>query len=284
MNEDKNQASRPTSSGEAGRPGSVSANRAYARPQKPVQGVPKPLSQDPLPQELAPRRVSLDQGADRQQTGQVRPVQKPVYSEEAEKFQTQRLTPSGLDHGGTDQGNHEQVSRAQNRDGARPQAAKPAQTRPIPEKLVSDETRRQIPVNVPVSDETIKVSSDTEAASLRYKTAKNDAPAVVVSARNRNAADMDTIFRKEARMTEIPGSRSYPSFFYRLKRRGPAKQYRLKGYANKEYVKQRRKSQQRIQNRANTFFWVIIVILLLILFYWIDPIDKIQEITHLMGM
>lgn len=255
-------------------------------------------------------------------TTRVRPVSAPSFPSEDEKFQTQNIetvhfgraeadrkypasTPSNpqaksqsnqqssqqfssqsnsQSYPQVDPQTNSQVS-SQMKPQMKPQAKPQMDPQAKPQmKPLLDETKRQTPVKVPVSDQTIKVSSDTEARSLRGAPQGKSAQPVVVSARNRNAADMDTIFRKEARMTEIPGSRSYPSIFYRLKRRGPAKQYRLKGYANKEYVKQRRKHQQKIQNRANIFFWVVIAILLLVVFYWIDPIDKVQEIMHLIGM
>ncbi len=265
----------PTPSAKQGRAPVASGNQEFARPRKPVYKNPTNLEPQndadlkPATSKPVSRPVSNDA------TTRVRPVSAPSFPNEDEKFQTQNIE--------TVQSNS-QVSSQMN-----PQAKQQAKPQMEPQakpqmKPLSDETKRQTPVKVPVSDQTIKVSSDTEARSLRGAPQGKSVQPVVVSARNRNAADMDTIFRKEARMTEIPGSRSYPSIFYRLKRRGPAKQYRLKGYANKEYVKQRRKHQQKIQKCANIFFWVVIAILLLIVFYWIDPIDKVQEIMHLIGM
>lgn len=149
-------------------------------------------------------------------------------------------------------------------------------------KPVTDETRRQTPVKPLKQAETVKVSADVPAGNLSG--GKRGETPVKVSSRNRNAAEMESIFRKEARFTEIPGGRSYPGFLFRLKRNGPSKLYRLKGYANQEYVKQQRKHSQKLFKRANIFFWIVVFILFLIIFYWLDPIDKIQEIMHLFGM
>ncbi len=143
------------------------------------------------------------------------------------------------------------------------------------------ETKRQQALKPPQKVQTVKVSSDAEVPHRGTPQAKQG---VKVAARNRRAAEMESIFRHEARMTELPRSRYYISPFYRLKRHGPSKVYRLKGYANREYVKQKRKQDRKRMKRANLIFWIIIIVLLLILFYWLNPIDKIQELMHLFGM
>ncbi len=224
---------------------------------------PRPERPSPKPSNEAEQMSQTARRPERQaveQTGAVRPITRATRETPQQISSTQRLRPL--------------------RDPNDPETQ-----RPKPISRVPDETRRQIPIKLDNEPEVVKVTSDTEAPSLNFgRRPNNDKQQVKVSAQNRNAASMAPIFRKEARMTEIPGSRSYPSFLYRISRRGPSKHYRLKGYANKEYVKQRRRHAQKIQNRANMFFWVIIVILFLIFFYWLDPIDRIQELMHLVGM
>lgn len=146
---------------------------------------------------------------------------------------------------------------------------------------LNDRTKRQHAVKPPEQVQTVKVSSD---AKVPLRGAPKSKQEIKVAARNRQAAEMESIFRHEARMTELPRSRSYFSRIFRLKRNGPAKIYRLKGYANREYVKQRRKRSRRNFKRANLLFWIIVAVIFLVIFYWLNPIDKIQELMHLFGM
>lgn len=144
-----------------------------------------------------------------------------------------------------------------------------------------DATKLQHAVKPPDKVQTVKVSSDAKVPRRAEPKTKQG---IRVAARNRQAAEMESIFRHEARMTELPNSRSYFSRLFRLKRNGPSKIYRLKGFANREYVKQQRKRTQRFYKRLNIIFWILVITGLLIVFYWLNPIDKIQELMHLFGM
>lgn len=236
--------------------------RSFARPQKPVTmrpvsepaGAAKNESRPAAPEAVKPYKPLREPSAPPVPEDGTRRV-KPVSETRPPADGTKRLTT---------------VHQGQ------PQA--PAAGRPA---APGGETKRQDAVKPPEEVSRVKVASD---AKVPFRPRKQDTQGVRIAARNRQAAEMETIFKREARMTELPGSRSYFSYIFRLKRNGPSKVYRLKGYCNREYVKKKRRAERRHIRRANTAFWIVVILLFLVVFYWLDPIDKIQHMLRLFGM
>jgi hypothetical protein len=108
-------------------------------------------------------------------------------------------------------------------------------------------------------------------------------PKITANAASEKASKGENVIKNPARFTEVI-STSKPNFLSKLQRTGPAKRYRLKGYANKAYADQVRQKEKRNKQLLNTGLWILLVIILLIIFYKINPIDKIQKIKHLFGL
>lgn len=70
---------------------------------------------------------------------------------------------------------------------------------------------------------------------------------------------------------------------FTLKRSGPYKIYRLKGYTTTSEVEAMWQSRKRMRIIQRSAILVLFVIILVLLYYWIDPIPKIQEMIRVLG-
>ena len=68
-----------------------------------------------------------------------------------------------------------------------------------------------------------------------------------------------------------------------LKRSGPYKIYRLKGYTTTSEVEEMWHSRKRMRFIQRTSILILFIVLLVLLFYWIAPIPKIQEMISVVG-
>lgn len=80
--------------------------------------------------------------------------------------------------------------------------------------------------------------------------------------------------------TDFPIDRA---FVGRLKRYGPAKVYRLKGYTTVERVKRKQKRDQFRSHRNRTLFWLIVAALLILFLIALDPLPKLRSFLHDIG-
>ena len=97
-------------------------------------------------------------------------------------------------------------------------------------------------------------------------------------------ADNEPVIKNLAKITILNSAKKDIPFFNRFKRKGPNKIYRLKGFANKEYAKQVRKNKQNYIKWANRIFWILLAVTLLIVYYFIDPMERINALKHMLGM
>lgn len=95
------------------------------------------------------------------------------------------------------------------------------------------------------------------------------------------------VFRKAAQRRGRSKSESdFPinrSFFGRLKRYGPAKVYRLKGYTTVGRVNRKRRTEQSRWRRNRIIFWGIFVIALIVVLIGLDPINRLRGFLHNIG-
>lgn len=98
------------------------------------------------------------------------------------------------------------------------------------------------------------------------------------------AEDNEPVIKNLAKITILNSAKKKVPFYNRFKRKGPNKRYRLKGFANKEYAKQVRKNKQNYIKWANRIFWILLIITLLVVYYFIDPMEKINALKHMLGM
>lgn len=94
----------------------------------------------------------------------------------------------------------------------------------------------------------------------------------------------EPVIKNLAKITILNNASKDIPFFNRFKRKGPNKRYRLKGFANKEYAKQVRKNKQNYIKWANRIFWILLVVILLIVYYFLDPMEKINALKHMLGI
>lgn len=71
--------------------------------------------------------------------------------------------------------------------------------------------------------------------------------------------------------------------FFTLKRQGPHKLYRLKGYTTVAELEKQWKNRRRNQRFVRLLITLIIVIVLVLLYYWINPVPKIREFIRIIG-
>lgn len=69
----------------------------------------------------------------------------------------------------------------------------------------------------------------------------------------------------------------------RMKRYGPAKVYRLKGYTTVGRVKKKRNRDMLKKHRNRLIFTVILAVMLLVLFFALDPIPTIKQFLFDIG-
>ncbi len=94
----------------------------------------------------------------------------------------------------------------------------------------------------------------------------------------------EPVIKNLAKITILNNASKDIPFFNRFKRKGPNKRYRLKGFANKEYAKQVRKNKQNYIKWANRIFWILLVVILLVVYYFLDPMEKINALKHMLGI
>lgn len=246
--------------------------RSFARPQKPVRMKPRDFATVPRRPNEADR--AMQDNAVR--APKVKPAARPL-NDKAEE--TKAVRPANVSV--PDETRHVRVREPHIEEHA---PADETKRQPLVRSMKPADQGKGVLFDPPASEKTRRQPLASFLSPKKEGKAESADKNVKVAARNRQAAEMESIFRKDARITELPQSRSYFSFFSRLKRNGPSKRYRLKGYANREYVKQKRKRNRRIMRRANIIFWVMIALAFLFVFYWLNPIDKIQELLHLFGM
>ena len=136
------------------------------------------------------------------------------------------------------------------------------------EELPKDSTQR---MNIAGS---YNFDSKTDSVRVTYRDEKRQA----------DQDSDDEIIRNAARITILESASKPIPWYNRLQRRGPSKEYRLKGFANKEYAKRTRRRKLTYQRWANIIFWVIIVILFLAVYYWLDPVDDINQLMRMLGI
>lgn len=89
--------------------------------------------------------------------------------------------------------------------------------------------------------------------------------------------------RQNIRRGDFEPPKQMPHRLFTLKRNGPNKIYRLKGYTSKAAVDEKWKAQRRVRFIQRLLVFLLFVLLIVLLFYWIDPIPKIQELIRVLG-
>lgn len=90
--------------------------------------------------------------------------------------------------------------------------------------------------------------------------------------------------KREAKITIVPAAQNIPIPWYRrLKRNGPNKKYRLKGFANKNYAYKVRKHKKSRNRWMNIIFWILLIFLLLVVFLKLNPVSYFKEFQEMVG-
>ncbi len=134
--------------------------------------------------------------------------------------------------------------------------------------------------NQSIERDSVKVSSAYDPVERKRSSSSGKS----VRVRDQNVKRSQQVIRNEARMTEVSKKKFYLPLLRRLQRKTPSKRYRLKGFANEEYANQVRAKEKRTKTFVNISFWIVLIVIFLILFYWINPIDRIQRLMELFGI
>ncbi len=126
------------------------------------------------------------------------------------------------------------------------------------------------------------ISTDSSNRSVSSRTSN----AVKVSYKEDKKANSgdQVIIRNAAKLTILESANKPIPWWNRIQRRGPSKEYRLRGFANKEYAKKVRRRKKTFAFWANIVFWIIMAILIIMLYNWIDPFTRISEYRGLLGL
>lgn len=130
-----------------------------------------------------------------------------------------------------------------------------------------------------MSERIQKVRSQN-AQAKRKKGAKEVALQLYADAK-RFAADL---IRGKANLSK--SAKDFPinrGIFGRMKRYGPAKVYRLKGYTTVGRVKKRRSRDNLKRHRNRLILMVIIAIFLIILYIYLNPLPKLRQFMFDIG-
>ncbi|NJP39981.1 hypothetical protein HCH52_02780 [Oscillospiraceae bacterium HV4-5-C5C] len=69
----------------------------------------------------------------------------------------------------------------------------------------------------------------------------------------------------------------------RLRRQGPNKIYRLKGYTTVTRVNRKRRRERLKRHTHNLISFAVIILALILLFIWLNPLPKLQDLLHALG-
>ena len=153
----------------------------------------------------------------------------------------------------------------------------------LTKEKISSDTRR---VNVDQIENSESFASPTENDS--WRNARSTAVRVSyqdkLNSSGARKSNKHKVIGKEAKLTILEPAKKRIPWYNSIVRRGPSKEYRLKGYANKQYARQVRIRKKRIMTLSNILFWIIIIVCLLLVYYYIDPIDDYNKFKHMLGM
>ncbi|MDD2213927.1 MAG: hypothetical protein PHR21_05220 [Oscillospiraceae bacterium] len=69
----------------------------------------------------------------------------------------------------------------------------------------------------------------------------------------------------------------------RLRRQGPNKIYRLKGYTTVTRVNRKRRRERLKRHTHNLISFAVIILALILLFIWLNPLPRLQDLLHALG-